>query len=146
MVADINQSLKKLHSLASELNKAADDATVLVRDIEKLLAQDLNLSVAAEVHAPSVVSQADEAYLSYTRVGGKFRIAVTHWEIRGAKTLDETWRSVSEIPWLECSRDVKLQSFPELPRLLEEIIKQAGLALESLSKATPAVKELLASH
>ncbi|MBM4071399.1 MAG: hypothetical protein FJ271_21045 [Planctomycetes bacterium] len=140
MVANIKKSLQSLRKLAPELNRAADDATALVRDIEKAL-QELDLGVRASVQ---VLKMEDDEFacLTFKRIGGKFRIAVA---IDEPEDDGESWKTVSETPWLECPRDLKLKTFPQLPALLADIETQVQRTVKSITEAGPAVRELLKS-
>ena len=154
----IDKSLKKLRELAPALNKAADDAGRIIRDVEHLLSDELNVGVKAEVvfrredegNDPAAERYDQGRYfsLAYRRVSGdRFRIAVveelyyTYRDARG--THAEAWETIHEIPWAECPRDLKLESFPELPQLLEELVTKAEAAADSVKKTQEAVKEIL---
>jgi hypothetical protein len=131
-MSTLNQSLERLRSLAPEVNKAANSAAKIVEQVESLLTNELSLGVRAEVTVSSQnISKTKSEYtsLSYRRIKGKYRIAVVtglFTEFADSNNIhDQAWETMSETPWAECSRDVKLESFPKLPELLRAIIAEA---------------------
>src|SRR5262245_42976811 len=142
MGTDLKNSLQALREIAPNLNKMSDEAAKIIRETERAL-QELNLGIAAEV----VVSSENKSSkvtewtsLAFKRApfdpGEKTLFRVMVVEERSTDFGDDrnfsqrAWKITSETPWLECSRDVKLATFPKLPALLEELIK---VAKESLS-------------
>jgi len=127
--------------------------TVTVANLpEQLLAEDLKLSIVGNVtvdRRDTSPKTADFTSLVYRRVEGKFRIAVEE----GTQTAfaDENnwashaWKVRSEVPWLECPRDVKLKTFPKLPQLLLDITKNVEKVIADVEKAKPEVEEVLHS-
>jgi hypothetical protein len=150
-MSTLNSSLNKLRKMAPELNKAADDAAKIVQDVEATLTQ-LNIGIPAEADVSGVSKTkavTEYVLLAYRRVKSNFRIAIVverHTEFVNSEGFqDSAEETVSETPWLECPRDLKLESFPKLPALLEAIIKNATEAKEKVEKAQETIKQIFAS-
>jgi hypothetical protein len=138
--------------LAPQLNRLADEAARAVREIERLLADDLGSSVPAEVlvHTSRKFPDVEEhTSLAYRRVGGKFRIAVVRERctdfVNQENFADRAWKTLSETPWLECPRDEKLMTFPKVPELLDEIAANVEQSIAAIHVARPAVEAALNS-
>jgi hypothetical protein len=134
-MSSLNQSLNRLRGLAPELNKTSDEAARLVLQVETLLTKELAIGVVAEVavHSRQLSAKKVEfTSLAHTRLDGKFRIAVVVERrtefVNDRNFPDYAWETVSETPWAECPRDVKLETFPKLPDLLKSIIENAEKA------------------
>ena len=146
-MSSVNASLNSLRELAPALNKAADDAAKIMQEAENLLTKELSIGVVAEVYVNELSLSPKKTLvtrLSHCRVDGKFRIAVLK-EIGTGTAADQawTWEEKELTPWAECPRDVKLETFPSLPDLLEEIIKEATKAKDNVEKTTATVRQIL---
>lgn len=93
---------KRLEAAAGKLNQVSDAACAAVKRVETWL-------LANSVGGPASVEGDDGYTLVYARCGSKFRVAV----VTGDRDMT---------PWNDCPRDVKLATFPLLPKLLRAIV------------------------
>jgi hypothetical protein len=135
----VKSSLQRLRELTPALNKAADDAAKIMLDAERVLTKELNLGVTAM----AIVEQNEQSEdftqwitLEYRRVDGKFRIAVVD-------TGTEEGAKEEVTPWAECPRDVKLNTIPFLPKLLENLTSSVEQNTSKVEAAVAAVREML---
>lgn len=145
----ITSSIQKLRELAPKLNQVADDAARVMQHVENLLA-NLSLGVGGEATfferqvRRNVYEFRD---LAYKRIGGKYRLAVVDYRLTDhgdpVTGRDEVYEVVDEKPWAECPREVKIESFPSLPTLLEDLVKKALAAVSNIEKAQAAATALL---
>jgi hypothetical protein len=142
MTNELRNSLKKLSELGPQLNKASDEAASIVREIERLL-QELGICVLAEEivsRTPRSPEITDLVSLGYARVNGKYRIVVVE------STAERTeWTITSTIPWLETTRELKLETFTGLPNLLQNLIQNTLRQLERIEKTKPTVDAIINS-
>lgn len=144
MSNSIQHSLEKLRNIAPEMNRVADSSAQIVQAVESTLT-NLNIGIeAAKVfrttHKSETVSE--HTTLAYRRVKGAFRIAVVverQTEVENDNFSGVCSEILSEVPWAECPRDVKLNSFPTLPGLLEKIVMESEDAKQKVEKAQKAV-------
>jgi hypothetical protein len=150
-MSTVNSSLAELRELAPALNKTADDAARIMLDVETLLTKELGIGVAAEttyLKEQITPKKARWTCLAFRRVDGKFRLAVVEDVVTDC--LDEngspsrSFEEKSTTAWAECPRDVKLDSFPHLPVLLEKLIAAAGAAMQRADEASKTVASILA--
>ena len=146
----LSPSLNKLRELAPGLNNTADDAAKIVHAVESILTKELSLGIEAAVQFKWLnitQKKSKVSSLSHRRVAGKFRIAVIE-EIRTEFVNDNNcpdiaWELTEEIPWDQCPRDTKLESFPCLPKLLEKLIENAEETQKRVEEAKKTVREIL---
>jgi hypothetical protein len=148
-MSTISSSLKKLREIAPQLNKAADDASAIVKEVETELTR-LNIGIEAEAWVRSTnktETNCENVSLVYRRVRNSFRIAVLIqkgtqiWDERGES--DMAWETITETPWAECPRELKVESFPHLPELLENIVSNAESAKTKVEAAQAEIRKLL---
>ncbi len=151
MTSEIFDALNALGKLAPKLNSVADDAAQVVREVEKRL-DNYGLMIHASVLINILeISERiqEETDLEYRRIGGKFRIAIVrerHTATTDANDTSPTAHTTLEVtPWLECGRELKLESFEFLPDLLAKIIQNVQKAIAGAEKAAPAVRKFLDS-
>ena len=148
-MSSVPNSLKKLQEIAPELNRVADSAAKIVQEVETMLTK-LGIGVSASAlvgEFPKSPKVREITNLAYGRISGKFRIAVVvekevDYDAQGGGEYTAS-NTISETPWLECPRDVKLATFPFLPALLQELIKNAESAKANVEKAQEAIRALL---
>jgi hypothetical protein len=149
-MSTLRQSIQKLRSLAPELNEAANEAVKIVQEVENLLTKELSLGIKAEVEVSVIQiseNKCEFTSLAHCRVNDKFRIAVVVerrievMDDRGYK--DYRWKTISETPWAECPRDVKLETFQKLPELLEKLVEEAKKAQHNVSETQKTLREII---
>ncbi|QEL14049.1 hypothetical protein [Limnoglobus roseus] len=138
----LKQSVDRITSFATTLNKASDSLICVIKDLEDFLAQNgVGVSTYVEIkRSPDIFDGPDDiTSVGYDRWEGKFRIVVWEGTDQSAGTCK---------PWGECDRATKLLSASFLPQLLKRIAddleqdaKSAMDAAEQVAKAIePALK------
>jgi hypothetical protein len=123
---------------------------MIVREVEDVLTKELSLGVEAHVIARGEsITPKKTRFLSlaHRRVNGKFCIAIlkrveTQF-VNENNILDYCSEVEDETPWAQSSRDEKLETFPCLPKLLENLIQNVETATEQLEKTQATVREIL---
>ncbi len=126
MANAMQNALETIQKLVPQLNASTDEASRIISDVEKFLEKN-NVGIEAK----GLPSPQSGKVLCYTRVSGKFRIAVRFYE-KGTDV------AIDVRPWLDCTRDDKLATFPCLTDLLVAISDRAKLLIEK----TPTVCEM----
>jgi len=147
----MKNALTRLREIAPKLNKTTDQATEVVRRIEHLLAKEMQIGIQADVRVSCKNLSTDRdietnetTYLAFQRINGLFRIVVRTEAWQGnVVNGDGDSHVIEETPWLECSRGVKLETYPKLPDLLEELTKEAERTIEAAESAHPEVQKVL---
>src|SRR5690348_4821738 len=141
--------------MAPKLNSATDEASAVIREVERFLGEELSIGVsgksdpfAQRVGEPTEDGSATTifSYLVYGRVAGKHRSYVVeslereHEDVVG-------WDVISEdhTPWSSCSREVKLASFAKLPDLLGKIADEAEKLSRETVETSKTVRDILGS-
>ena len=138
MGKSLSVSALSLRTSAARLNALADEAAVLVRELERFLGEECSLGVYASVKVAALDPDGEYSRLiQYRRHASRFRIVVTE----GSCEEDEDSK-----PWSDCSRDVKLQSFERLPELVSEITKQLDAKIRKAEATVESVAEILAPY
>jgi len=148
-MSTVNASLNRLRELAPTLNKAADEAAEIVREVENLLTKELSIGIEAIVQVDARNLSPKKVRfktLEHRRVDGKFRIAIVE-KVRTEFVNDHSmpeysWNEEAGRPWAESPRDEKLETFPFLPQLLEEIVKQVERTKERIEQTQETVKQI----
>jgi len=147
MTEELRKSIERIRSLAPDLNKATDEAQKVVARVEQFL-DGCGIGVTAEAQFSNEdldENMSRQRQLSYARVAGKFRIAVT---ATLCEMLENTTKFMPDednppIAWGSCPRDIKLESFGRLPELLEKIADRASELSQAATDTTKTVKEIL---
>ena len=158
MTESLRESIERIRELAPVLNKATDDAQAIVARLEQFLSE-YRVGVPAKVKVDDMdVSKniSRQRYLSYERVDGKFRIAVTTHlacetdEVNHKNNINEPFvikfmpdPENPPIAWCSCPRDVKLVSFDALPELLRKIAKEAFCTSQQANNTVETVRQIL---
>jgi hypothetical protein len=147
----MKDSLQRLRDLSPKVNKTCDEATKVVREVEKFLT-DSKVTVPAEVVVQAVQvspKKRELTTLCFGRLDSSFRIAVKREEetefVDGRNMVDYAIKTTDETPWLECPRDLKLSTFPKLPELLKNIGEEVEKSLKNAEDAMPEIEKVLAS-
>jgi hypothetical protein len=132
----LRNSVTQLRKLAPSLHDTSDKAARIVLEIEDLLTRELGIDIEAEVSVGDGFVQ-----LAYCRISGKYRIAVKRFE-PGEKD-EYTWEEMERVSWAEAPRHLKLESFPRLPRLLEEIVRKVERMSQEVEKTQVTLREFI---
>src|SRR5581483_732598 len=143
-MSTLNASLSKLRQLAPILNKAADDAALVVNQVETFLSE-CGIGIEADSYEDfRVLSQSDPS-LAYRRVNGKYRIAVVEYQCSNpdAEEDQRVWKEERVIAWSEAPRAQKLDTFRLLPKLLSNIVEAAEGLRDHVERTQKIIDELL---
>jgi hypothetical protein len=138
----------ELRQVSSQLNQATDDAAKMVAEVETFLNNECSVGVPASVEFAedrSVAATPIKRYLSYARVNGKFRIAITSVAFVVDEDGDDVQKELEPIAWPSAPRDYKLASIAVMPELLKAIVSEAAMKIEKASGAVDAVSEVLSA-
>ena len=102
-------------------------------------------NIAESTDDESLDESTEYLSLAYRRVGGSFRIAVVKEKVRedGEVYGVVSTQLVSETPWLSAPRDVRLETFPKMPNLLQALAESAEKSEKRLAETNATVAELL---
>lgn len=155
MTDNLLKSVQSLRKMAPQLNAATDEATGIVRRVEKFLNDECSIGIPALAGLPYKSERVkfedqDDAeparhemssQLAYVRVDGKFCIAIQRFicDDRGEV------RELDSRPWLACPRHEKLESFHQLPDLLGSIACEAEKIALGTTETTKTVARLLSA-
>lgn len=139
MDEDLRASLEAIRKHTPRLNQATDNLAEVVRSVEDFLNEvcrlSLNFSVRIADHNPD--EYPEWTNLEYTKIGGRFRIAVVHY--------NEPLEKSTTTAWSECPRDVKVWAFRCVPNLLTAIAQELVKQSEELERAGNAAREIVDS-
>ena len=133
MAAALSESLDKLRKSSELLNAITEEANHTVQSVENFLAK-ISIGVEGYANVWTDEDTDERCILSYRRVNGRFRIAVTH----GTCPDDEVFKA-----WAECSREEKLETISKLPDLVDNIATQAEESAAKALESVQAVKQVL---
>lgn len=151
MTESLRESIERIRGVAPSLNKATDDAQAIVSRVERFL-NEYSVGIPAQVQLDDVdvsKNSSRQRYLSYERVDGKFRIAVTTYLVLETDDNDPFANKFMPDPenppiaWGSCPRDIKLVSFNALPQLLREIAKEAYCTSQQAKETVETVRQVL---
>ncbi len=151
MVQSLLKSMQRIREATPVLNKATDEAQAIVARVEKFLDE---CSVGVHAHVQFSDEDVNEELsrqrsLSYERVDGKFRIAVTTTACLEIETDGDPYTKCMPdednppVAWGSCPRHIKLASFGSLPGLLSRIAEEASGLSRKAGETTEAVKQIL---
>ncbi len=152
MTHELLKRISALRGINPRLNSVTDQATEIVRSIEKTLVEELKIGIDAtewfltESGAEPGVTR--QHYLAFNRVGSTgYRINVSIVTNRGTPQEigdSATTKKLEEerILWPSCSRELKLKAFEKLPDLLDKIIKSAEGLLQSADDTVSRINEM----
>lgn len=157
MTDELREQLEQLRAIAPSLNKATDDANVIVAQVERYLADcSIGISSYVEVKNEEIGKDGDGNrvakchYLAYGRVGSEFRIHIrvteeVENEVGRNNLYNPEWHilQAEQLAWSSVPRGLKLEAFGQLPALLKVLVKEAKSLMESVSKTTETMQQLL---
>jgi hypothetical protein len=161
MTEELRDRMAKLRAIAPRLNKATDDATRALSEVDKFL-EELGIGVTVQTGSfhdgpPHAMGfDADKPgeivssfYLAYGRLNGRYRIHVNECvDQRGPNEnnmMDWNTLMTELYAWESCPREIKLRSVAKLPELLDLILARAEGLSEAAIESTEAVNGMLAS-
>ena len=117
--------------------------SLLVQEVEAFLGDYCKLGISAEVtlsrfddgrHGCSYVKR-----LGYIRHDGKFRLGVSDITIEpSGEEVTRSW-----IPWVNCTREIKLESIQHLVPLFTRIVQVATEVMQNAENASKKVRSFL---
>ena len=128
--SSFKEKMNRLTQVSNDLNLIVDSAAGIVRKFETIFS-DCHLGVDAQIECSTA---GDRPSLAYTRVRGRYRIAVVRMFV-GPDGEDS-----EAVAWLEASRELRLATFPMLPQLIRNI----ALSVEEQERNLPKVKSVIA--
>ncbi len=137
----LQRAVQKMRSSTKSLNTITDEIAETIQQVESFLNQTCSAGVYASVNVKTTsYAQAPEEYLElvYCRLGSRFRIAVSEWW-----EVDPESRDIKA--WVECSRDIKLETAKKLPDLILEISKQIHKRIEEAKITSIAVSHVMST-
>jgi hypothetical protein len=142
-VSKIQTNFQALSSIAGSLNAASDELTRTVGILDESLKR-LNIGLSVWVQFSSVSfedepEQYDEGQIGYCKVKGTWGIALRR--IWGHQAFD---RYNEDGPWLfnDAPRAMRLQSVDKIPRIIEELAKEAVDTTKRIEAKTKEVRDL----
>lgn len=126
--------VQDLHDSISRLNELADQAAQSVREIEELLEESgVGQAARVEIEPQSDGEGLTTTCLEYCQIGERYRIAVVWYAGDGDPVIT---------PWLECVRDLKLDSIRYLPELISAIAEQVVSRVNEASESVRAADDV----
>jgi hypothetical protein len=152
MTDELKKRMARLREIAPMLNNATDQASNLVAMVEKFLAEELRIGVAAKTSAfhswesgtsPDGECRRSTQYLAFGRMGPGYRIHVVteNGVIDAAGEWQETIER-AETLWPSCSRETKLKAFEKLPELLDALTANAEALALTASETASKVEDM----
>lgn len=136
----LKASVEKIKQSTSRLNKLSDEAARVVAATEAFLAKEVSVGVEAyvEVERAPLIEEGggpmEYTVLCFARHNGKFRIIVS---------IGTDEENTVRKPWVEWSRDIKLETVKHLPTLLERIATAVDDEVSEAAAATAKVADVL---
>jgi len=153
MTDELKKRMERLRLIAPRLNNATDQASKLVAMVERFLAEELRIGVAAktsEFHSwdEGTTDEGESRRviqtLAFGRVGPGYRIhVVTETGVVDAAGKWQETTQRAETLWPSCSRETKLKAFEKLPELLDAIIASAEEPAQTADETASKVEEMI---
>jgi hypothetical protein len=153
MAHESRADLDSLRVIVSQLNGALSEASGVVQDVDRYLAEEFDIGVWA-ISRPfdSQLTSGDDgrelmisSHLAYGKAAGRSRIHILAATLEKGEGSDQFTQIVSEerIPWPLCPRETKLHSFAMLPELLGTLASKAEEIAAQTSRTSETVRQLL---
>jgi hypothetical protein len=139
MTADVQASLRKLHSLSQDLNEASDTLTTELTSVEAAL-NKLKLGVSAwvTIRKEDAGEGFTRAYtLGYYKLKGKWGLVV-------GELVEEVYDGGDDdvIFLRDAPRELRMEAAEHLAELIDELAKNAATTTEKATKRAAEVKEI----
>jgi hypothetical protein len=136
--SEIRGLLSQIEHLTPQLNDATAEAGQAIRQIESFLDK---CGVGLFFCLVVMENEDNEAvHLLYQRIRERFRIAV---RVQNMPTMGV--RDNTPVPWAECSRPLKMLTFPYVPELLKVIVGGLTAEIEKTTSTTQLAGEMVAA-
>jgi hypothetical protein len=153
MAREPRADLDSLRAIVSQLNGAVAEASGVVQDVDRYLAEEFDIGVWA-ISRPfdSQRTSGDDgrellvtSHLAYGKVAGRTRLHILTATLDKGEGSDQYTQIVAEerTPWPLCPRDIKLHSFAMLPELLGTLAAKAEEIAAQTSRTSETVRHLL---
>ncbi len=133
--------MQRLVAAGREMRGLADKINLLLKAVDDQLGQS-GVGLTDEVQLPSSVHGSSNLWLAYGRINGQFHLHVVEHAVgwsRGGKKDD-----VAETTRLDnCSMDVRIEAFQQLPALLERLVDEVGRLARKVSETTARMQPFL---
>jgi hypothetical protein len=145
--------MEALRELAPRLNKTADSASSIIKSVEKFL-NELGIGISGYGSYFNEDREATDdgprkiySHLAYGRMHGDFCIHVLNRTFREEPDShgvpQEIFEFEDRIAWSSCTREIKLQSFATLPKLLADIVAKARKQAEAADQTAATLRETM---
>jgi hypothetical protein len=157
MTSKLTHSLDSLRAVVPGLNSASDEANRIVKQVERVLVDELGVGISARSSRYSetrrrgiddengaAIQERIVEYLAFGRVHGVYGIhrkQIAHHQGEFGILLDEAYSE--ETPWSQCDRETRLRLFNLLPELVENIVHRAQELAKQGHATAAKVKDLL---
>jgi len=140
---ELRQAMEQLRAICPQLNQATDEATRLIVRVEKFLNQECSLGIPTGVimsETPGVADLVTRVELKYGRSErGLFGLYISTKVLAGQDQVV----SRTAVPLLRASREEKLNSVAELPRLLAKLAQKAADMAAKAKASTQTVSRVM---
>ena len=145
----LQRSIGHLRVLAPRLNQVTDDAARVVQRVEKFLNEECKIGVPAYYAVNEGFEGEVYRQIAYMRHGDRFRIVVRHFKyvtssgelVHDRELQQPLVDNVEATAWSECPRGTKLETFPYLPFLLDEVRKEVETSIKNATEASAAIED-----
>jgi hypothetical protein len=156
MTNELKRRISALRGINPRLNSVTDQATEIMKAVEKTLVEELRIGIdASELFLTEPGGEKGvsvEHYLSFNRVGSAgYRINVSTVTVRDTSEesgLAGSSQRLSEerVLWTSCSREMKLRAIEKLPDLLDRIIQGAERLVGTADLTATKIREMVGDH
>ncbi|WP_406696839.1 hypothetical protein V5E97_38205 [Singulisphaera sp. Ch08] len=153
MAHESRADLDSLRVIVSQLNEALSEASGVVQDVDRYLAEEFDIGVWAISRPFGSQHGTGEggrellisSHLAYGKAAGRNRLHILAATLERGEGSDQFTQIVSEerIPWPLCPRETKLHSFAMLPELLGTLALKAEEITAQTSRTSETVRQLL---
>jgi hypothetical protein len=155
MTDELKRRLDALRKVAPKLRAVADDANKIVKDVEKVLVEEMGIGVSATANAFLIKRQREtddnervreeevSSYLAFGRVDGSYciHVLIEHQERGDNGWFTETVES-KRVRWSQCDRETRLRAFETLPKLLDVILHFAEELAKKADATAAKIREM----
>lgn len=153
MAQELRADLDSLRVIVSQLNGALAEASGVVQDVDRYLAEEFDIGVWAisrpfdsqRAVGPDGREHLISSHLAYGKAAGRSRLHILVATLERGEGTDQFTQIVTEerVPWPLCPRETKLHSFAMLPELLGALAAKAEEIAAQTSRTSETVRHLL---